>query len=312
MRWQRRDLHRGGGQRFCPGRLRGGVDDHRVHPAQQGPHQRLVGAAVLMRLHVVAQRDHRAAPGPGRSGQGQVGRRLDRRDDGQHHHLAALAGQPTAGQPPAVRPVPGQRPFHARVRRYFRLGDGQLAGVEEPGVLRPPGHQNGVMAGGRQPVGESGGVLGRPALVRMGRAHDRDLHSVRHPQGPDRQVDEQRGKATIRPVVRMKAGPRPSHALPAWVPQHAAWPGRPGTDVSHQAMPGSRYQTMTWPTRAGRHGPETDGHGPETDGQPRLRARISTTLPASFGARRSLAATSGTERTAALGAALPLTPDMAR
>ena len=247
MRWQRRDLHRGGGQGFRPGRLRGGVDDHRVHPAQQGPHQRLVGAAVLMRLHVVAQRDHRAAPGPGRSGQGQVGRRLDRRDDGQHHHVAALAGQPAAGQPPAVRPVPGQRPFHARVQSYLRLGDGQLAGVEESGVLRPPGHQNGVMAGGRQPVGESGGVLGRPALVRMGGAHDRDLHSVRHPHGPDRQVDEQRGMATIRPVGRMKAGPRPS--------QHPSCLGAPacgleratGTDVSHRAMPGSRYQTMTWP-----------------------------------------------------------------
>jgi hypothetical protein len=96
-------------------------------------------------------------------------------------------------------------------------------------------------------VGESGGVLGRPALVRMGGTHDRDLHSVRHPQGPGRQVDEQRGKATIRPVVRMKAGPRPS--------QHPSCLGRPacglaratGTDVSHRTMPGGRYQTMTRP-----------------------------------------------------------------
>ena len=91
-------------------------------------------------------------------------------------------------------------------------------------------------------------------------------------------------------------------------------------------MPGSGYQTMTRRPEADGHRPEADrrrpgtgGHGEErtvigqgADGQPRLRARISTTLPASFGARRSLAATSGTEMAAALGAALPLTEDMAR
>jgi hypothetical protein len=77
-------------------------------------------------------------------------------------------------------------------------------------------------------VGESGGVLGRPAFVRMGGAHDRDLHSVRHPQGPDRQVDEQRGKATIRPVVRMKAGPRPSQHPSCLSAPACGLPGRPG------------------------------------------------------------------------------------
>ena len=247
MRWQGRDLHRGGGERLRQRRLLGGVDDHRVHPPQQRPHQRLVGAAAFMRQHVVAQRDHRAAARPGRPRQGQVGRRLHRRDDGQHHHVATLAGQPTAGPPPAVRPVPGQQPLHARVQLRLRLGDGQLAGVEEPRVLRPPGHQNGVVAGGRQPVGQSGGVLSRPRPCKDGRGPRSRSSHVRYPQGPDRQVDEQRGKATIRPVVRMKAGPRPS--------QHPSCLGAPacglaratGTDVSHRAMPGSRYQTMTWP-----------------------------------------------------------------
>ena len=253
MRWQHRDLHRGGGQGLRQGRLRGGVDEHRVHPAQQGPHHGLVGAAALMRQHVVAQRDHRAAPGPGRSRQGQVGRRLNGRDDGQHHHVAALAGQPAAGQPPAVRPVPGQRPLHARVQRHLGLGDGQLAGVEEPGVLRPPGRQNGVMTDGRQSVGESGGVLGRPALIRMGGAHDRDLHSVRYPQEPGRQVDGQRGKATVRPVLRIESSSppitHPSCRAPIMRPGigrpgQMYHTGRAGQQISNHDMAGQR-RTVT-------------------------------------------------------------------
>jgi hypothetical protein len=176
MRWQGRDLHRGGTEHLRQRRLLGGVDDHRVHPPQQRPHQRLIGAAAFVRQHVVAQRDHRAAARPGRPRQGQVGRRLHRRDDGQYHHVAALAAQPAAGPPPAVRPVPGQRPLHAWVELRLRLGDGQLAGVEQLRVLRPPGHQHGVVAGCGQPVGQGGGVLSDPALVRMGGANDRDSH----------------------------------------------------------------------------------------------------------------------------------------
>jgi hypothetical protein len=129
-----------------------------------------------VRQHVVAQHDHHAAARPGRPRQGQVGRRLHRRDDGQHHHVATLAAQPTAGPPPAVRPVPRQQPLHARVELRLRLGDGQLAGVEQLRVLRPPGHQDGVVAGCGQPVGQGGGVLSDPALVRMGGANDRDSH----------------------------------------------------------------------------------------------------------------------------------------
>ncbi len=155
MRWQHRDLHRGGGQGLRQGRLRGGVDEHRVHPAQQGPHHGLVGAAALMRQHVVAQRDHRAAPGPGRSRQGQVGRRLNGRDDGQHHHVAALAGQPggrsatscPAGTRPAAAACPGTAPPRAR-----RRSAGRGRGTRGTAPARTPERRHGrrPTVGGRE------------------------------------------------------------------------------------------------------------------------------------------------------------------
>ena len=87
-------------------------------------------------------------------------------------------------------------------------------------------------------------------------------------------------------------------------------PGDAGQRVSNHDAPTGDGRS---PARKGTvTGQEGDAHRPDAGGQPRLRARISTTLPASFGARRSLAATSGTEMAAALGAALPLTEDMAR
>jgi hypothetical protein len=129
------------------------------------------------------------------------------------------------------------------------------------------------VAGGRQPVGEGGGVLGRPALVRMG--------------GP-----------TI--AIFTALGLPAPHAFSC---------------LGHPARGAGRKVERDRCTTPGYGGPQISNYDPgrpERDGEARLRARTSTTLPASFGARRSLAATSGTETAAAFGAALPLTADMAR
>ena len=84
---------------------------------------------------------------------------------------------------------------------------------------------------------------------------------------------------------------------------------------SIQLPPGSSedYRGLFTPALTGRDRRRgVDGTGTLGHQAARLRARTSTTLPWSFGALRSPAATSGTARAAALGAALPLTADMPR
>jgi hypothetical protein len=58
----------------------------------------------------------------------------------------------------------------------FRLVDGLLTWVEAGGVLGAPGFDDHVVAGCLQAVRQLGGMPGTAALVRVGRADDRNMH----------------------------------------------------------------------------------------------------------------------------------------
>jgi hypothetical protein len=158
------------GQFLGLGGLGGGVGDHRAAPAEQGAGQGDVAGAAFVRQDVVADdRGFRAAQG---AHDGEVDGNLDR---GQQDEDDQVGGpEPTAGGEPAVRAVPGQPAVGARVGLALRDVDGLLARVEPPGVLGTPGLDDHVVAGRGQVVGQFGGVPGPAALVRVGRADQRD------------------------------------------------------------------------------------------------------------------------------------------
>src|SRR5215475_6763000 len=106
------------------------MDEYRIHLPEQRPDHQLVAGPALMWQDVVAQRDDRATTSPGCSRECDVGRRLNRGEDREHHRVEPPGGQPAAGPSPGTWPVPGQRPVRLRKEIHLRLAHRQLTWIE--------------------------------------------------------------------------------------------------------------------------------------------------------------------------------------